>query len=237
MGRNPFLLILFVGVSARAAMPVAQENALIGKYCAVCHTDVAKNGGLSLQHFDAAVVSPSLAAMLLSKLSGEALGAAGLPIPDKDTETGLRQAITAQAVGATRWTVETVAGVTIASVLRESQVTSANPPIYRLAVECNVATREGVMQLSWSPNPRTGTLAASWDDAPASLYPVEGTEKMGNGSAVTTGPAAITLPASRHLPARTLAFSGLFPGEPVVFPFRELPEAARRSLNSCFVKD
>jgi hypothetical protein len=36
------------------AMPVAQQNALVQKYCAVCHTDVHRNGGLSLQHFDAA---------------------------------------------------------------------------------------------------------------------------------------------------------------------------------------
>jgi hypothetical protein len=34
--------------------PAAQQNALVQRYCAVCHTDAAKNGGLSLEHFDAA---------------------------------------------------------------------------------------------------------------------------------------------------------------------------------------
>ena len=38
---------------ATDAMPVAQQNALVQKYCAVCHTDAAKDGALSLPHFDA----------------------------------------------------------------------------------------------------------------------------------------------------------------------------------------
>src|SRR5882757_3533382 len=53
-------------------MPVAQQNALVQKYCAVCHTDTARNGGLTLEHFDAAGVDPSLAAMLISKLTSGA---------------------------------------------------------------------------------------------------------------------------------------------------------------------
>src|SRR3954454_5123804 len=50
-------------------MPVAQQNALVQKYCAVCHTDAARNGGLSLEHFDASQAAPSLAAMMVSKLT------------------------------------------------------------------------------------------------------------------------------------------------------------------------
>src|SRR5437016_2988563 len=42
------------------AMPVAQQNALVQKYCAGCHDDAHRNGGLSLQHFDASQVEPSL---------------------------------------------------------------------------------------------------------------------------------------------------------------------------------
>jgi hypothetical protein len=38
---------------ASGAMPAAQQNALVETYCAVCHTDASRNGGLSLQHFDA----------------------------------------------------------------------------------------------------------------------------------------------------------------------------------------
>src|SRR5216684_9424267 len=58
---------------AAQLMPPAQQNALVRKYCAVCHTDAAKNGGLSLEHFDAAQAPPSLTAMLLSKLTGGVL--------------------------------------------------------------------------------------------------------------------------------------------------------------------
>lgn len=98
-------------VRASELMSPAQQNALVRKYCAVCHTDALKNGGLSLEHFDAAEAAPSLTAMMLSKLTGGvslktaresrsnvsaaalidkrmrsgAMGAAGIPIPDKAT--------------------------------------------------------------------------------------------------------------------------------------------------------
>ena len=68
---------------AWAAMPAAEQNALVKKYCAVCHTDTAKNGGLSLEHYDAAKRDPGLAAMVLSKLNNGAMGAAGDGVPVK----------------------------------------------------------------------------------------------------------------------------------------------------------
>lgn len=64
-------LLAWMAVSVAGAvelMPTTQQNALVQKYCAVCHTDAAMNGGLSLEHFDAANASPSLTAMLVSKL-------------------------------------------------------------------------------------------------------------------------------------------------------------------------
>ena len=61
-------------VSAQTVMPVEQQNALVQKHCAVCHNDTTNNGGLTLQHFNAAAVAPSLAAMMLSKLTS------GLPL-------------------------------------------------------------------------------------------------------------------------------------------------------------
>ena len=64
-------------------MPAVEQQALVRKYCAVCHSDAAMNGGLSLQHYDPAVPNPALAAMLLSKLQNGAMGAAGLGIPEK----------------------------------------------------------------------------------------------------------------------------------------------------------
>src|ERR1700730_4992142 len=104
-------LVMTTPVLSAELMSPGQQNALVQKYCAVCHTDAAKNGGLSLEHFDAAQAPPSLTAMLLSKLTGGvllktareaasnasaaafidrkmrsgAMGAAGIPIPDKAT--------------------------------------------------------------------------------------------------------------------------------------------------------
>ena len=49
-------------------MPAAQQNALVAKYCVVCHNDAHVNGGLSLEHFDAAQPDPSLVAMTISKV-------------------------------------------------------------------------------------------------------------------------------------------------------------------------
>ena len=59
---------------AAERIPVRQQNAIVQKHCAVCHNDGTLNGGLSLQDFDAASVAPSLAAMMLSKLTS------GLPL-------------------------------------------------------------------------------------------------------------------------------------------------------------
>src|SRR5215213_8834912 len=71
-----------ISASAAELMPSAQQTSLVQKYCAVCHTDAVKNGGLSLEHYDAAQANAPLAAMLLSKLRSGAMGAAGLATPD-----------------------------------------------------------------------------------------------------------------------------------------------------------
>ena len=55
-------------------MPAPQQNALVQKYCAVCHTDKSRNGGLSLEHFDAAHPDPGVAATMLGKLKSGAMG-------------------------------------------------------------------------------------------------------------------------------------------------------------------
>src|SRR6185295_5370541 len=92
--------------AASDTMPVAQQNALVQKHCAVCHTDAARNGGLSLQHFDASNLDPSLAAMLVSKIRTGALSAAGLPTPDPATRRALVSALTAEAAGSHEWFVK-----------------------------------------------------------------------------------------------------------------------------------
>jgi hypothetical protein len=71
-----FALAAALGATLIAAEPAAldQQNSFVKTHCAVCHSDRANNGGLSLEGFDAAVATPSLAAMMLSKItSGTAL--------------------------------------------------------------------------------------------------------------------------------------------------------------------
>jgi hypothetical protein len=267
---------LTVSAPAAEVMPAAQQNALIQRYCAVCHTDAANNGGLSLEHFDAAQAPPSLTAVLLSKLTGGvsletareaptnpgaaavvdkkmksgAMGAAGIPIPDKATIDALIQALAMESNSATAWTVQHTNGpaakapLVVASILREQPL--ANSPsearVYRLIVSCNVATQDGSMQLAWSPLPQRGTLAASVDGRAAVRYQVGGSEKMGNGSGVVTqGLAALALTGAKldtviglPLPAETLTITDLFPGETAVFSFANLPLEARREFQACF---
>src|SRR5215510_4041722 len=93
------------GAAAAAGepMPVARQNALVQKYCAVCHDDIHRNGGLSLQHFDASHVEPSLAAMMISKLKSGAMGAAGLGVPDRPTQDAFFDALLAKSSGAEEW--------------------------------------------------------------------------------------------------------------------------------------
>lgn len=262
---------------AAELMPPAQQNALVRKYCAVCHRDTLKNGGLSLEHFDAAQVAPGLAAMMLSKLSGGvslemvravsvdanaaalvsgkarsgAMGAAGIPVPDQATVDALIHALAVESAGASGWTVEhaqdgtaRTPGLT-ASILREapSAGNAGEARAYRLIVSCDLAAREGFVKLAWSPVPRSGELAASADGKPAIRVPVEGSEKMGNGSGVvTSGLAAVVLAKTQRkgagagfaLPEDSLVISELFPDETVTFSFAGLPNFARREFAACF---
>ena len=262
---------------AAKLMPPAQQNALVRKYCAICHTDAAKNGGLSLEHFDAAQAPPSLTAMLLSKITGGvllktvraarsnanaaafmdqkmrsgAMGAAGIPIPDKATIDALIDAFAIESAGAVGWTVErskdTVSSppMLTVSILRElpSAQNAGEAEVYRLIASCNSATREGEVQLAWSPAPTNGTLTASVDGNTAVQYRLEGSEKMGNGSEVVLhGLAAVVLAETKRgvprtglpFPAESLTVSDLFPGVTVTFSFAKLPKEARRKLNECF---
>ena len=140
-----------VTVVAAEEMSPAQQNSLVRTYCAVCHTDAAKNGGLSLQHYDAAQPDPALAAMLLSKLRNGAMGAAGLGIPDKATRDAWIAATTRQAAGAGNWTVTrregpgTKPAILTASIVREvpPRKPDTDAPLYRLTLACDGDSPQG----------------------------------------------------------------------------------------------
>jgi hypothetical protein len=175
-----------VFVLTAGTMPVATTNALVQKYCEVCHDDAHLNGGMSLEHFDAAHADPTIAAMLLSKLTNglplakvaaantdpaaaaaidtemknSAIHAAGLPAPDSAAARAFVMALSAESAHATEWTVNRVRGQAVtASVIREVAAANdaARMDIYRLTLTCRADTRDGAMQVAWAPGaPKNG---------------------------------------------------------------------------------
>ena len=234
--------LVAIGTPVYAAMPAVEQTALVKKYCAVCHTDAAGNGGLSLEHYDAAKRDPPLAAMILSKLNNGAMGAAGNGVPDKPTQQAWLDATREQAAGAREWFVSRDEGLVSVSTVREvppRQPGSADIPVYRIRMTCNLSTGSGEMQLTWSPQPQTGrTLTASVDGNGPIEHKVEGKESMGNGGTAQTGHASAMLSRGKGgklaLPSRSLTIRELFPGETVDFPFSDLEQGALADLRRCF---
>jgi hypothetical protein len=243
-------------------MPVAQQNAVLQKYCAVCHSDALMAGGFSLQHFDAAHPDPGMATMLVSKLTSGlpvkqveaslrdpaaaafvadrmktgAMGAAGLGVPDAETQAALVRALVTEGAGATQWTVASSSNPASvsASILREvlSPTREGIADSYRLKLTCRGDTHEGEIQLAWANGvPDEGHAFSLAVDGKAPLsYKAEGGAKQGNGK---YGPGSVILNAL-PLPAQTLTVSEVFPGETIVFPFDGLTQTTRQALAPCF---
>src|SRR3954453_19785281 len=126
---------------AAELMPPTQQNALVQRYCAVCHTDAAKNGGLSLEHYDATKRDPGLAAMILSKLNNGAMGAAGNGVPAKASQQSWIESTKEQATGAKDWFVSRADGVVSASIVRDvppREPASTDAPVFRVIAVCNL---------------------------------------------------------------------------------------------------
>jgi hypothetical protein len=236
--------MLALATPAWAAMPAPEQNALVKKYCAVCHTDAARNGGLSLEHYDAAKRDPGLAAMILSKLNNGAMGAAGIGVPDKPAQQAWLDSTREQAAGAAEWFVNREQGLVSAGRVREVRPRtpgSTDIPVYRLAISCRRADGSGEMALTWSPQPQTGrTLTVSVDGENPIEYKVDGKESMGNGGSGQSGHASIVL-SSRNdrrlsLAKRSLIVRNLFPDETVEFSFTDLDQSTRSDLQVCFGK-
>jgi hypothetical protein len=224
-----------------AAVPPAEQTALVKSYCAVCHNDASRNGGLSLEHYDAAKPDPTLAAMLLSKLNNGAMGAAGKGVPETALQQAWIQATRAQATGADAWFVSRDAGVLSASIVRDVPprlARSTERPVYRLQMTCDPATAQGDLELTWSPQAQSGrTMAVSADGNQPIEFRVEGKESMGNGSG-ESGHASAALSAGKGgklaVPKRSLIVRELFPGEAVEFPFADLDRKVFAELSRCF---
>jgi hypothetical protein len=265
-----FVIVLTAGLIAASpamasdAMPAAQQNALIQKYCAVCHTDAHLNGGLSLEHFDAAHPDPGVAAMLLSKLTSGlslekvrkvesdpdaaamlaakmktgAMGAAGLPVPDRGTQNALVAALSAETAGASAWTVNRRGQVLTAGIAREvrSATNAADADMYRLTLTCDPDTHKGEMLLSWAPGvpAKNRAMSVAVDAGAPVTYTIEPGEKMFTGASGTSGTGAIILSKSKSLPKQNVTVINLFPDETVVFPFMGLDGTVRGALAACF---
>lgn len=215
-----FAIFVALLVPARSAelLSHTEQNALVKKYCASCHTDAARSGGLSLEHYNSAQKNPALAAMMLSKLHNGAMGAAGIGHPDKATSDAWVAAAEKQALGAEDWSVIRD------QVLSASIVRGAGPTeVYRLILSCDTRSRQGDARLAWSPAPQKDrTFLVSADGKPGIPH------QLADGEAV----AATTLNAP--LAEKTLAVSGVFPDQVVVFPLGELDPGTREELAACF---
>ena len=97
-----------VASHAAPALSADAQNALVARYCATCHSDRAKAGGLSLARFDASahVASGELTEKIIKKLRAGMMPPAGSARPEASAlaamVTALETAMDATAVAGTR---------------------------------------------------------------------------------------------------------------------------------------
>ena len=222
---NRFYVLLLTAVSLAAVrgqerMPAAQQNAVVQKYCGGCHSDALMYGGLSVEHFDAAHADPTVAAMLVSKLTNghtprdvhaaaqgsdgdaailrmmraSAMGAAGNGVPDDTTQVAFAKALSAEAAGADEWNSNLADAVITAAIIREraSAKRAGDTDTYRLILTCRMATHEGEIKLAWANGvPDEGTpITIAVDGKTPFTHIADGGKKQGNG---THGPGATVL--------------------------------------------
>jgi len=254
-------------------MPIAQQNDIVQTYCAVCHTDASMNGGLSLEHFDAATGAPSLRAMMLSKITSGALletvyaaasrpaaaafvqerlkngamAASGVPEPDPAVMQAFATALALGAERSSEWILDSQPNANQAPVISASMLREAPSPketgvaeSYRVILACNAVTRQGTIQVTWSPGAKAGKLLVAVDSRPSVAYVVSGTEVYGNGKGTQKTLASLNLTDAQlsdtktalPLPERTLSISDS--AQTVTFPFDNLSNALRKGIAPCF---
>ncbi|HKE83907.1 MAG TPA: hypothetical protein VKB50_09140 [Vicinamibacterales bacterium] len=233
-------------------MPVAQQNALVQKHCVGCHKGAAPAGALSFEAFDAARPDPSVAGMMLVKITADgAMGAAGVPKPDAPTMDAFIGALSTAAASAPSgpgvWSVTLAEEPKRGHDLVTARITQEIPlpagkrqfAVYQLTLTCSGATRRGEMQLA--------TFAKAGADAPMTIRAMSA---RADGAVPFTyaldggAPQSATLRATQEhsgtaqdtmlLPSRILAVSGLYLKENVSFAFTGLSPTVRQVFATCF---
>lgn len=184
------LLSVFQANAEEADFPVtelsiAQQNEMMQSYCVMCHLDSSNNGGLSLEHFDAATVSPALAAILANKFTtgvpleeilrpekelhtleaieiGKKAGApsvmnmAGLPLPSEAEINGFIMAMAVRGQDAEQWHVLQDGAQISADVIRVTPITGSD------------STRDLGFRLTLTCDRlnKEGEILLSWSPAP-----------------------------------------------------------------------
>jgi hypothetical protein len=249
-----------VGQAAESMGP-AQETAVVQKYCGSCHSDALMYGGLSVQHFDGAQPDPTLAAMLLSKITNghtpkdvsaadsaevikmmkaSAMGAGDQGVPDEETQVMFSRALALQSKGAYDWNVRWEKTGTspedrtlIISILREKPSVKYEgvTDSYRLIVSCRLGTREGEIKVAWANAAPAEGQMMSVAVDRADAFQHKVEGGRAQGNG-NNGPGATVLKVP--LPTQSLTVSNLFGDGNFVFLFSALSQATRRDLAACF---